>query len=232
MPDDEKPDPFKPQQPQIPGVSNAPAAKSAKVHPDTTARVIQPSRSGKLVWPGVALAVVLVIALGIAKWSGGTNAPATAASLDEGASVAPERAKPAVSLPMGPGPIATTEELAKTWSSREFEFRNAGIGETVPAIVVHLPGNVYWAFSLREPYGNCTLEYVTDFQRLKSEYNYTSDTPVVADPCNHAIFDLTKYGPGPNGLVRGQIVQGEGIRPPIAIEVRVKDKDIIAVRSE
>lgn len=232
MPDDEKQDPFKPQQPRIPGVSTAPPEKPAKVKPETPARVEPSSRSGKFVWLGVALAAVLVIGLGIAKWSGGKNAPATAAGLDEGAPAAPERSRPAVSLPMGPGPISTTEELAKTWSSREFEFRNAGIGQTVPAIVVHLPGNVYWAFSLREPYGNCTLEYVTDFQRLKSEYNFTSDYPVVADPCNHAIFDLTKYGPGPNGLVRGQIVKGEGIRPPIAIEVRVKGKDIIAVRSE
>lgn len=183
-------------------------------------------------WLGVAIAAVLVIGLGIAKWSGGNSAPATAASSDERAAAAPERAKPAVSLPMGPGPITTTDDLAKTWSSQEFEFRNAGIEQTVPAIVVHLPGNVYWAFSLREPYGHCTLEYVTDLQRLKSEYNFTSDYPVVADPCNRAIFDLTKYGSGPNGLVRGQIVQGEGIRPPIAIEVRVKGKDIIAVRSE
>lgn len=232
MPDDEKQDPFKPLQPRIPGVSNAPAEKTSKVNPKTSAQVEKSSRSGKFVWLGVALAVVLVIGLGIAKWSGGKDAPATAAGLEESAPAAPERAKPAVSLAMGPGPIATTEDLAKTWSSREFDFRNAGIGETVPAIVVHLPGNVYWAFSLREPYGHCTLEYVTDFQRLKSEYNFTSDYPVVADPCNHAIFDLTKYGTGPNGLVRGQIVQGEGIRPPIAIEVRVKGGDIIAVRSE
>ena len=232
MPDDEKRDPFKPQEPRIPGVSNIQRARAPQTPFASNSTPEKSSRLPKVAWLGIALVVALMVGLGIAKWSGSEGAPATVVNHDESSHVAAETAKPAAPLPIGPGPIATTEELAKTWSSREFEFRNAGIGGTLPAIVVHLPGNVYWAFSLREPYGNCKLEYVTDFQRLKSEYNFASDYPVVADPCNRAIFDLTKYGPGPNGLVRGQIVQGEGIRPPIAIEVRVKGNDIIAVRSE
>jgi hypothetical protein len=32
--------------------------------------------------------------------------------------------------------------------------------------------------------------------------------------------------------VRGVIVQGTGIRPPMAIEVRADGKDIVAVREE
>lgn len=232
MPDDDKQDPFKPQQPHIPGVSNAPPQKVEKITPPANAGAGKSSSSMKFVWIAIAAGVVVLIALGVAKWNGNDGAPEMAAIRSANTLLSRGKNKPAQAMPVGPGPIATTDELAKTWSSREFEFRNAGIGETVPAIVVHLPGNVYWAFSLREPYGNCTLEYVTDFQRLKSQYNFTSNYPVVADPCNHAVFDLTKYGAGPNGLVRGQIVQGEGIRPPIAIEVRVKGKDIIAVRSE
>ena len=179
MPDDEKHDPFKPEQPRIPGVSNAPPKRSAQRPADTNARPEKSSWSPKVAWLGIALVVALVIGLGIAKWSGGKDAPATATDRGESAPAAAETTKPAVSLPMGPGPIATTEELAKTWSSREFEFRNAGIGGTVQAIVVHLPDNVYWAFSLREPYGNCKLEYITDFQRLKLEYNFTSDYPEI-----------------------------------------------------
>lgn len=232
MPEDEKRDPFKPQQPRIPGVPNAPPVKAAQPPARMGLARGKFYRSPRVVWFGCVLAAALVLGLGIAKWSHGKSAPPDASSAANDPAPAAVAFKPAVRLPMGPGKIATTEDLAKTWSSREFDFRNAGMGETVPAIVVHLPGNVYWAFSLREPYGNCKLEYMTDFQRLQTEYNFTSDYPVVADPCNRAIFDLTKYGPGPNGLVRGQIVQGEGIRPPIAIEVRVKGKDIIAVRSE
>ncbi len=57
---------------------------------------------------------------------------------------------------------------------------------------------------------------------------------MVVDPCTHAVYDLMRYGGGApdGGLVRGDIVQGAGVRPPLAIEVRTDGKDIIAVRSE
>ena len=76
------------------------------------------------------------------------------------------------------------------------------------------------------------MEYVTDLDRLDSFYHYRADHPMIADPCSHAVFDLTRYGPGPNGMVRGEIVGGAGVRPPIAIEMSVKGKDIIAVKVE
>jgi hypothetical protein len=55
---------------------------------------------------------------------------------------------------------------------------------------------------------------------------------MVGDPCNHAVFDLTRYGSGPNGLVRGEIKQGAAVRPPIAIEIETKGKRLLAVRME
>jgi hypothetical protein len=56
----------------------------------------------------------------------------------------------------------------------------------------------------------------------------------VGDPCNHTVYDLLRYGGGATSddLVRGVIVQGNGIRPPMAIEIKVQGKNVVAGRSE
>ena len=120
------------------------------------------------------------------------------------------------------------------WSAKRFLFRDPLSAESLPALVVRLPGGDYWGFSLREPFGTCELEFVTDLQKLQSEYNFRASHPMVGDPCNHTVYDLTKYGGGSSNddLVRGLIVQGTGIRPPMAIEIRVEGKDILAARME
>jgi hypothetical protein len=46
------------------------------------------------------------------------------------------------------------------------------------------------------------------------------------------VYDLTRYGTGPNGAVRGAIVSGRGVRPPTAIEVKVRGKQIVATQLE
>jgi hypothetical protein len=99
-------------------------------------------------------------------------------------------------------------------------------------VVVHLPDGVYWGFSVREPFGTCEIEYVTDLKKLQTEYNFHATHPMVGDPCNHAVFDLMKYGSGPNGLVRGEIVSGAAVRPPVEIEMRAQDGKVVAVRME
>ena len=99
-------------------------------------------------------------------------------------------------------------------------------------MIVHLPGGTYWGFSLREPYGTCEMEWVTDLQKLETEYKYRAKHAMVADLCNHSVFDLTRYGSGPNGLVRGEIKQGAAVRPPIAIEIETKGKHLLATRIE
>ncbi len=144
------------------------------------------------------------------------------------------KSKPAEKLMVGPGPVATTAELAKPWSEREFLFRGPFSAEPAPAMVVRLPGGDLWGFFLREPFGECELKYVTDLQELADDYGYHAAHPMVVDPCTHAVYDLMRYGGGApdGGLVRGDIVQGAGVRPPLAIEVRTDGKDIIAVRSE
>jgi hypothetical protein len=135
-------------------------------------------------------------------------------------------------LPVAPGEIATTSELAKDWSAKKFIFRDSLTSREMPAMVVHLPGGVYWGFSLIEPYGSCEMEFVTDMQKLHTEYGFQGSHPMVADPCNRAVFDLMRYGSGPAGLVRGEIAHGAAVRPPRAIEIQVRGKQVIAQKIE
>ena len=99
-------------------------------------------------------------------------------------------------------------------------------------MVVHLPEGGYWAFSLEEPYGRCELEFVTDVAKLRKEYGYPASHPMVGDPCTHTVYDLLRYGSAPAGLVRGEVVRGTAIRPPLAIEVRVEGHRVVAARTE
>lgn len=229
-----KPERFKPAQPRIPGVPeqipNEPPEVSSSASPDSKAPVSIPTK-----WVASAGAAILILALGILWW----NHSRTSASPSPLAQAPDLLSKPLLptrpvetGLPVGPGPVATTEELANPWAARKFNFRDELTGELTPAMVVHLPGGTYWAFSLNAPFGSCQLEYVTDPGKLSSQYGYKSDHPMVVDSCSRAVYDLSSYGTGPNGLVRGEIVQGAGVRPPVAIEVRVEGQSVIAVRTE
>jgi hypothetical protein len=135
-------------------------------------------------------------------------------------------------LPVAPGVVAGKGQLAKAWSSQQFLFRDVLTGRTSPAMVVRLPGGALWGFSLRAPYGSCDLEYITDLRKLQSEYDFPAGYPMVADPCSKSLFDLTRYGNAPSGLVRGEVVKGSAFRPPLAIEVGTKNDQIIAIRGE
>lgn len=239
MTDEKKVDPFKPQQPTIPGVL-ASDEKSKTEPPASPEYPGAPQQKApppvKLI--AIAAVVALIILVGLVRLSRSSTAKPTRASADStlAASAPPPTAaaKSAPSLPVGPGVIATTEELAKPWSAKRFLYSSLIKGETEPAMVVHLPRGDYWGFSLVEPFGNCELEFITDLDKLKTQYGFRADHPMVGDPCNHTVYDLLRYGGGASNddLVRGLIVQGNGIRPPMAIEIRTKGKDVIAVREE
>ena len=235
MPDEKKFDPFKPQQPVIPGVpAESPKKKKAPPEPvpDSSPRAVQPPPKSPFVWMGVAAGAVLVVA-GIAWWAHGSSAnSAPPVAVEEPVAEAPPAPKPVEHLPIGPGEIVRTEELTKPWSYKRFIFNNPYNQEKVPAVVVRLPGKDFWAVSLREPYGNCNLEYVTDLEKLSTQYHYSAEHPMVADPCGRVVFDLARYATGPNGLVRGAVVKGTAPRPPIAIEVETNGQWILAVRIE
>ncbi len=242
MSDEQKPaDPFKPQAPQIPGVTNRPqgesAAKSSAPRLPLSAK-LPPILLSPTFWMASigAIVVILAAAFGVRWWNTARTTHEAQASVQE-APAAPvvdlaPQAPVNENLPFGPGPVATTAALSKTWSAQRFTFRVPLTAENIPAVVVKLPSGIYWGVSLREPFGNCQMEYVTDLDRLDSFYHFHADHPMIADPCSHAVFDLTRYGPGPNGMVRGEIVGGAGVRPPIAIEMTVKGKDVVAVRVE
>jgi hypothetical protein len=239
-------DPFKPQDPTIPGVTGNPARMRAapappaplgpgyQQRPGPTKNIFADSR----VVIVIALAAVLLLGFGLFWHSHSASAkeakdPEGLASPLAVSATAPvaalEAAKP---VPIGPGAVATAAELAKPWSSKRFVFRAPQTADDVPALVVHLPGNVYWGISMREPFGTCEMRYITDLSQIANEYHYTATHPMVVDPCNHAVYDLEKYGPGPNGVVRGAIVYGAGVRPPLAIEMKAKGNQIVAIQIE
>ena len=236
--DEKKVDPFKPQQPTIPGVSpsNVKAKTETPVPPenensDTPQEKAPPPI--KLI-AIAAVAAVILLALLIHWVRSSTPKPVdTSADSTKSASAVPA-ARSAPSLPVGPGIVATAEEMAKPWSAKRFIYRSLISGKDEPAMVVHLPRGGYWGFSLVEPFGNCELEFVTDLDKLKTEYSFHADHPMVGDPCNRTVYDLLKYSGGASNddLVRGVIVQGSGIRPPMAIEIRAEGKNIVAAREE
>jgi hypothetical protein len=136
--------------------------------------------------------------------------------------------------------IATVDMMMKPWSATAFDYRDTLSGERVPAVLLRLPGGSasqpagYWAFALKAAYGNCQLELVNDLEKLKGEYGYAAARhPMVGNPCSHSVFDPTKMANLPGNVwVRGAMVQGSDLRPPLGIEVKIEGKDIFAVRME
>jgi hypothetical protein len=162
----------------------------------------------------------------------------TASSVDSSASST--ASSPGLSAPSdGLIDVAAVEELEKPWASKKFVFRKPFSGETSPAMVVRLPGGAaggsasYWAFSLQAPFERCELEYVTDLGSLASQYGYRARHPMVANPCSGSIYDPLRLGTLPTGAwVRGEVVQGSGVRPPIAIEIHMRAGHLVATRIE
>ena len=212
--------PFAVAQPEIPGV---PRTK--------TAAAVQRQKLYALTTGGASLVILLVVAIWWARAStrAARSAPIADVPVNSSPIVQPVPSTPV--LPVAPGQVATTDQLARRWSMQKFTYHNAP-GDSFPAMVVRLPGNAYWAFSLRAPYGTCELEFVTDTEKLRSAYNFHAAHPMVVDPCTHTLYDLTRYGSGPNGLVRGAVVAGTGVRPPLAIEIQIQGRQVIASRAE
>jgi hypothetical protein len=237
MPDDTKIEPFKPPQPHIPGVPAVTAEREAPDQPSgppvAGASLRAPARHPAVYWIGAASGVAVIIVAAVA-WqvhSSSAQQPSAPVAVEE-AVPAPEPAKPLETLPVGPGEIASANEMTKPWSSMRFIFRNPITSVQTPAIAVRLPGGALWGISLVEPYGTCQLEYVTDLAQIRSQYGLAAQHPMVVDPCTRSVFDLARYSSGPNGLVRGEIIRGRAVRPPIGIEVVARGNHIVVVRME
>jgi len=136
--------------------------------------------------------------------------------------------------------IANINDLAKPWSSIDFFVRNRLSGESIPATIIRLPSGSaatisgYWAYSRKAPYGDCQLEYVTDLEKLRTEYGYRhASHPLVGNPCSRTLYDPTRIVNLPGNVwIRGAIVQGSDIRPPLGVEIQIQGKQILAIRSE
>jgi hypothetical protein len=224
----EKNDRFRAEMPQIPGVGNSrPGASTIATNVNTT----------RLAQIGGLAAFVLLIG-GVILWrvksaprgAAESPSPETAAAVS-----APPSATPASEAPGTEGPTvaATAEELAKPWSAKQFTFVRPLTHEKVDGMVIRLPGGRLWAFALLEAYGHCDLEYVTDVGQLAKQYGYRASHPMVASPCTSTVYDPLKVSSlGGDVFVRGEIVQGGGLRPPISIDVIEKGRTIIADRIE
>jgi hypothetical protein len=230
MTDQPPSDRFKSEMPQIPGVSGPGSRSSAASNPAV-----------KLVIG--LLAVLLVVFLG-ARWALRPKHVEPPPAEQPQIEVPPPAPDPSTLLPHAtdaePG-IADAVEMAKPWSSKEFFIRNRLTGENIPGILIRLPAGSpsqasgYWAFSVKSPFGNCKLEYITDLEKLKNDYGFRAPKhPMVGNPCSHTVFDPLKTAvlPGSEVWVRGAIAQGSDLRPPLGIEIKVDGKKILAVRTE
>ena len=231
MTDQPPSDRFKTEMPQIPGVSVPGPRPSAAANPAV-----------KLVIG--LLAVLLVVFLG-ARWAlRPKRAPAQSVEQQPQIEVPSPAPDPSTLVPHATDAdpsIASLEEMAKPWSWKEFYIRNRLSGENVPAVLIRLPigsasqSSGYWAFAQKSAYGDCQLEYVTDLNKLKNDYDFqAAKHPMVGNPCSRTVFDPLKTTnlPGTGAWARGSIVQGSDLRPPLGIEIKVEGKKILAVRTE
>ena len=129
-------DPFKPQDPTIPGVTGNPArVRPAPMPPAPLGPRLLGSALQEIffadsrVVAGIAIAIVLLVGFGLFWRSHSTSAKETkqveAPLAPAMASPASPAVEPAIAkqAAIGPGPVATAAELAKPWSSKRFVFR-------------------------------------------------------------------------------------------------------------
>ncbi len=183
---------------------------------------------------GIAIAVVVSVAIGVL-WFRSRSRVTTNPSPDTQVVEQPAAPlpKPITPIHEGPSVAATVEELSKPWAARKFDFVKPITQENVHAMVIRLPDGGLWAFSLQGPFNRCELEYVTDLAALASQYQFNAVHPMVVSPCDKTVYDPMKIDDvGGNTWVRGQIVQGNSLRPPLSIEVTVRGPSIIAERIE
>jgi hypothetical protein len=222
---------FKPEMPEIPGVHGTPASSKP------------PRLSPFLLLGIVGLVLALLILVGVRLLSHHRPAEQAKAGPPAQIDVPPPPPDPNALLPHANEAnqeIATVADFPKPWSSADFFIRSTITGEDVPATIVRLPSGSpsqpasYWAFSRKAIYGTCQLEYIRDLDKLRQEYGYKSAThPLVGNPCTRVLFDPLKTTNLPGNLwIRGAIIQGSDIRPPIGVEIKIQGKDVLATRTE
>ena len=130
--------------------------------------------------------------------------------------------------------------LLQTSFAAGLGFSETELVSNVSALLVRLPGgspalaSSYWALAMKEAYGSCGLEYVEDLEKLKNDYGFAqAKHPMIGNPCSRTLYDPLKTANLPGNVwIRGAIVQGGDIRPPLGIEIKIQGKQILAVRTE
>jgi hypothetical protein len=224
-PAENKFDPFRPEMPQIPGVG--PGARQA-------GRGLGGLDTQRLMQIGGIVAAVLLIGAVIFWWvkgkpRGASNSSSPDADNAEQAAPTPPLPNSIPAVREGPTVAGTLDELSAPWAAKKFTYANPLTHENIQSMVIRLPGGEFWAFSLQGPFGRCELEFVTDLGRLASQYRFKASHPMVVNPCDSTVYDPLKVGSiGGNTWVRGEIVQGSGLRPPISIDVKVLGRFVVA----
>jgi hypothetical protein len=220
-------DRFHPEMPQIPGVPKASDRVDPPPNPESKLRLLQ--------IVGI-LGAVAVIAVAVLWWINRASRKLVQVlppepAITETTQLPPLPPSLASATGDGPSVAAKVEELSKPWAAKKFTFVTPLTAEAVEAMVIRLPGGGLWAFALKEPYGKCNLEFVTDLGSIGSKYGYQANHPMVVNPCSSTVYDPLKVGPlGANTWARGEIVQGGGLRPPLSIDVHVRGHSIVADR--
>ena len=222
---------FKAEMPEIPGVAASPGAR-------------QPLNANPAVLlVGGLLGVLLICFLGYRLLVHPKHAEAPSAAAPPQLEVPAPAVDPSAALPRSTAAapdVATVAEMAKPWTTKDFFFANRLTDRDIPALLVRLPtGSAtqpegYWALAMSAPFGNCQLEYLSDMEKLKTEYDFRGTKhPMVGNPCSRTVFDPLKMASVPGDVwVRGAVVQGSDLRPPLSIEIKIAAKSIQAVRME
>lgn len=221
----QKTDRFRPEMPQIPGVSSG-----ARPSRDVLASLAGLSTEQIVQIAAVVAAVILLIALIVsrAKSKPPAAAPPAADAETTEQSAPPPAPEPVIETPEA-NLAATEDQLSKPWAAHKFIFVNPITQDKIDAMVMRLPNGGLWAFSLQAPFGRCELEFVADTAVLASKYSFNAGHPMVVNPCDGTVYDPLKVGPlGASTWARGEIVQGSALRPPISIDVKVRGRSIIA----
>lgn len=212
--------------------------------PGLTGPVARPPRHNPLLPLIVAFLVLGLVILVAVRWFA-RNKPVEPALVEPAPQieVPPPPPDPNSSLPRATETnpvIAAVADLAKPWSFVDFFVRNSLTGENVLATIVRLPSGSasqpsgYWAFSRKAPNGSCQLEFITNIEKLRTEYGYrAAKHPLAGNPCSHTLYDPLKTANlAENVWIRGGIVQGSDIRPPLGVEIQIRGKELLAIRTE
>jgi hypothetical protein len=236
----EKIDRFRPSQPSIPGVPQRPPEEKKKEETkpqDPTAPPVKPVWQSPRVMAGAGGAFILLAGAALA-WEVMKPAPPPAPVVISAPEASGNSADSATvvsvtpQLPLAPGPVATVEEMSKPWSVVKFQFHRM-TGETASGMVIRLPAAPgYWGLLSVAPYGQCELQLETDLKQIRGKYGFAASHPMVVDSCTQVVYDPLAIGGSGKVWVRGRVVAGPGIRPPLEVEIKVEGGNVVASRSE